>query len=390
MVTRTKSARAAAEAEFLPADEIERKAQAMAAQTLMSMPEQEYIEPEPEPDDVALQTVLSELGADGTNAKVNVYQLDTMKNKAFVGAFLPSEFSLENVQKQYGPGDYEIRVYDNRGLKTRRIIKIAEPKKQEQLPVMHAQNETAKLIEVMQSGFNQMGQTFAQALGQLAQSQPKPKTTLETLQEMRMMREIMGFNSQPQNSVDPLKILEIATGLAEKITPRVGEPGTGEVILEAIKNFGPMLSNGFGQAAQQNALPSPVMRNPAAPVIPLQQNPIQSPTNEGDEQMNIMKKYYLNLLIAQAQANNDPVTYANMMLDVIGEEKSLAMVNTPDWFELLCKEEPRAVNYRLWFESMRAIIIELTGPEDDAITGENSTSESAPDVPRTSQAESNG
>ena len=369
MVTQTKTrARRAVEAEFLPADEAERRAQNIAAQSMMQIPEPEYAEPEPqepEPDDIALQTVLSELGADGTSAKVNVYQLDSMKNKAFVGAFMPTEFSLENVQKQYGPGDYEIRVYDIRGLKTRRIIKIAEPKKQQEIIVYNPAMETGKIIETMQAGFAQMGNMFAQALGQLANNQPKPKSTLETLREMQMMKDVMGLNSQPQQT-DPMRVLEIATGLAEKITPRVGEPGTGEVILEAIKNFGPMLMSGMQQQAQiprsqipaliQNPIPQPMQQNPV--------NPENQPTTESDE-MNLMKKYYLALLIKQAEANNEPMTYANMMLDVIGDDKALELVNAQNWFELLCAEEPRAAKYRPWFEDMRSCILDLTKPETD-------------------------
>jgi hypothetical protein len=349
--------------EFIPSDEAERRAQIEAGQLMATIPDHVDIpEYEPEPDDIALQTVLSELGADGSNAKVNVYQLDAMKNKAFVGAFLPTEFSLENVQKQYGPGDYEIRVYDNKGLKTRRIIKIAEPKMTvSNLPVTGIGD--AKILETMQNGFKEMGAMFANALAGIASNQPKPKTTMEMLQEMQLMREIMGVNNAPAQTADPLQMVEMAMSLAEKIQPRIGEPGTGEVILEAIKNFGPMIATGLQKAQTENVTRPVIQQNPVPQIS-------QSPVNEGQDEMNVMKKYYLNLLIAQATNDNDPYTYANMLLDVVGDEQALQFVNTPDWFERLCSEDARAANFRPWFDRMRAAILDLTSPDETGISSE--------------------
>jgi len=372
--------------EFISQEEAERMAQVAAGRALAaSMPEPEpEIQPEDDPDDIALANVIADLGGPGIDAKVNVYHLDGNRNKAFARAYLPAEFSLESVQQEFGPGDYEIHVRKDGKLATRKVLRIAAPKNQ---PVNSAPNsgmETARVIEAMQNGFKEMGTMFATALAGLASNQPKPKTTMEMLQEMQLMREIMGVNNAPvAPSSDPMHVMELAMNLAEKIQPRVGEPGTGEVIMEAIKNFGPMLAQGMQNAPRpvmipqlsQNPVPAPSQITPAQEI----QAPITQPVME-DNQMNIARKYYMNLLIANAEADNDPTTYAQLMIDLVGENAATEFVNAPDWFEKLCAEEPRAQNHKVWFDEMRGIIQELTKPDEPAID-KDSKPEQVPNVP---------
>lgn len=382
-------------AEFVSKEDAERMAQEAAGRVLMTMPEPEPEPPaEPDPDDVALANVLSELGSSNTEAKVNVYHLEgPAKNRAFIGALLPSEFSMEKIQTDFGPGDYEIRVYSTGGLLTRKVIKIAAPKAQAVLmPPQNSGLETGKIIETMQHGFEQMNSAFMKTLETLTANQPKPKTTLEMLQEMQMMRELLGGNQPAQVAPDPMKLFEMATTIADKIQPRVGEPGAGEVIMEAIKNFGPMLT----QAAAQRQTP-PALMPPNMPggMPMLQQNPVMVPpmeasqtagqtapqvTTENDE-MNFARRMYLNLLISNAEADNDPATYAKLMLDVAGETQALEFANRPDWFGELCKEEPRAANFRPWFDELRDAVLELTKPDETDITGGNQATDAPASPP---------
>jgi len=86
---------------------------------------------------------------------------------------------------------------------------------------------------------------------------------------------------------------------------------------------------------------------------------------------------YLNMLIANAHADNDPATYAQLMIDLVGDEAAIQFANAPDWFEQLCAEEPRAANFRKWFEELRIVVLELTKPEvPDMNTGDEIKPES--------------
>lgn len=369
--------------EVLPPDIEEREYQTAMGRQMMQFPDPEPVIPEiPEddPDDIALANVIADLGGPGVDAKVNVYQLDANRNKAFVRSYLPAEFSLENVQSEYGPGDYEIHVRKEGKLATRKVLKIATPKNQPPAPVAQIDNSRA-IIESMQNGFKEMGAMFANALAGLAANQPKPKTAMETLQELQMMKEIMGGNQPAAPATDPLAMVTLAMELAEKIQPRVGEPGTGEVIMEAIKKFGPLL----GQAAQrQQAAPIMVpqlahVQTPAPHVVNSQgQALMNNPDNPAIQQqetdeMNLARKMYLNLLVSNAKADNDPSTYANLMLDLAGEQAALEFANDPQWFEKLCAEEPRAAEFRTWFDELRLTVLELTKPEETGIHEGNET-----------------
>jgi hypothetical protein len=360
--------------EFVSREDAERMAQEAAGRVLMTMPEPEPETPsEPDPEDIALANVLSELGSSNTEAKVNIYQFDGQKNRAFIGAMLPAEFSMEKIQADFGPGDYEVRVYSTGGLLTRKVIKIAAPKlPANALPVSAPALETGKIIETMQSGFEKMATMFAGALQNMTANQPKPKTTMEMLQEMQLMREIMGGNAPAAPGPDPMRLFEMATEIADKIQPRQGEPGAGEVILNAIKQFGPVLAQAAANRPQpvitQPALPSPPVLNPVTPVAPS--------TEPESDQMSIARKMYLNMLIANAHADNDPATYAQLMIDLVGDEAAIQFANAPDWFEQLCAEEPRAANFRKWFEELRLVVLELTKPEvPDMNTGDENKPE---------------
>jgi hypothetical protein len=345
--------------EFLPADHEIRDEQALIAQQFMAAPE---LEDEPDPDDVALGNVLAELGADGADVKVNVYQLDEKKQRAFVGSFLPGDFSQELIQAQFGPGTYAVEVRRDKKWLRKTTIRIAAPRAGVSLSANTAQSaapsDNSKIFEAMQNGFREMGSQFAAALSTLAANQPKAKSTLEMLQEMQMMQQILG-GAAPKGP-DPMAIFEMATTIASKLTPREGDAGAGEIILEAIKNFGPVLQN----AASANANPAPPVPVPA-PVLPSSPTPVPPRAAPGQnqteqDQTEMMKRVYMNMLIGNAQVENDPMTYASMALDTVGEVAALEFINAPGWFEKIVEYDSRAANYRPWFEQLRLDIIELT------------------------------
>lgn len=383
--------------EFIPLDEAERMAQAAAGKALAAMPDiEEYLEDQSDPDEIALENVLSELGSSGADAKVNVYQLDDKKNRAFVGSFLPGDFSIEQIQLQYGAGEYAVEVRKDKKWLKKTTVKIAAPRNINAMaaPLPVTGIGDTKILETMQAGFKEMSAMFANALGGLVANQPKPKTAMEMLQELQMMKEIMGVNNQPAApAADPMQMMEIAMSLAEKIQPRVGEPGTGEVIMEAIKGFAPLLQQGLQNQRQTAPVMMPQLQHnpvittsqhiripenmPANPDAPM--TPVSTPTGE-DEQMNLARKMYLNLLVSNAQANNDPSTYANLMLDLAGEQAALEFANDPQWFEKLCAEEPRAANFREWFDELRMMVLELTKPENEGINeGDKANNGPTPD-----------
>ena len=321
--------------------------------------------PELAPEDMALENILADLGGDGADASVHVYRVSPGKPNAFVGQFGPLEFSMEHLQANFGPGDYKIHVRQNGRLRANRMISIAAPRN----PVQIApQNQTRDndVLNVMREGFQNMATMMQRTIETMAMMQPKQKTTRDMLEEMALMKSVFN-NDAPRQ--DPMQVIELAATLADKITPRSGEVGNGEILLEAIKNFGPMLAAGAA-SSMQPAAPMPfhapqILQNPVAPIAPQTANP----TPENDPMF--MMKMYLNVFISHAENDHHPDTYAEVVLDTVGEEKALEFLNAPGWFDKLAELNPRVREPKIqqWLYELRRVIIDLTSPDETGIDG---------------------
>lgn len=330
-----------------------------------------------DPVDIALSNVLADLGGE-SDAKVNVYLVEPGKGNSFVGTFDPVSFSIEAIQQTYGAGEYKIHVRQDGRLVANRTVRIAATKSNvTALPMQNNNAEISKLAEAMNAGFQQMGNMLAQTVQAIAGNQPKAKTTQEMLQEMMLMKQLLEPASQPQpaNQMDMfMKGLEFA----KDITPREGDPGAGEIILEAIKNFGGMLNQ-----AKTGAAPVSHMAMPMQPSFPPMVQPVTMPSPQAvqspipeiqpatEDNMSLVKKMYLATLLSNAKADNDPMTYASMAVDLQGEAAAAEFANNPRWFELLCAELPEAKDFRPWFDEMREnvlLIVSQTNSDTGILT----------------------
>lgn len=306
-----------------------------------------------------INNVLAELGGEN-DAKINVYKIDPGKQQAFVGSFAPSNFSVETLQMTYGAGDYSVQVRSGGRIRTRRNISIAEPLRQNQLQVLQPQNVDNKLVDVMNDGFKQLATMFLDGLNRLATNQPQPKSTTDTLHELALMKQVLGGGNNSENGLDQfMKGLEFA----KQITPREGEPSGSEVLMKAVETFAPIL-----QTMKENQshsfpgqIPTYVPQN-----LPVQ-NPVDNlaPLNKPEnlpesDPVSLQESIYLNLLVQNAKADNDPTTYANMALDILGTEKALEYVNHPDYLKILLEKKPEAEPYMAWFIEFKDLVNELS------------------------------
>jgi hypothetical protein len=69
------------------------------------------------------------------------------------------------------------------------------------------------------------------------------------------------------------------------------------------------------------------------------------------------------MLIKNAANDNDPVTYANVILDLVGGEKANELLNRDDWFTWLVEQDARVQSYQQWFIELRAIVLDLASQE---------------------------
>jgi hypothetical protein len=375
---------------------------------------------EQEQEDEAIESAIAELGTSGSDAKINVYLLEPGKGSAYVGAYDPSNFSIEDIQRTYGPGEYKIHVRRGKTILKNKIIKIAAPK----IPLVSAglpNQSIEKLAETMNAGFNGLTQMITQTVQAIAANHQPQKTTEEMLREMQLMKEILGpSNNAPHNDSNTLDMFLRGVEFAKELAPRDSEVTTNELILEGVKHFGGAFAamkqiqangaipHGAMPQAPINNTPRNLAQQTQAPQIPINtQTPspnvvIEKPladtpgpllsqnsgaissteSQEGNtmqanlepllqqsvEQIDMMKTIAMQTLLANAKAGNDPETYANLALDMMGDEYCIAFASAPDWFEKLCAQIPDAAPYRAWFEEMRDCILELTDLKANANT----------------------
>lgn len=337
----------------------------------------------PDEGENALLNIIAELGG-AIDAKVNVYRAEKgSRQMAYVGSYDACDFSLDAIKQEYGGGTYRIHARKDGQLVTNRLITVAEPKNPAPV-IAHAAPalDQSQLLQTMQQGFAALGASLLEGISRLIPP-PQPlapvKTTQEMLQEMMLMKQLLAPSENAAPAVNQFDVFKQGMEFAANITPREGDVGTNELMLETIKTLGPV----FGQALQKG----PAMSEPQAPIPMLaapQVNPIAYPNPQphaqpdplpqpGEPDVSIQEKMFFNLLISAAKSDADPSTYAALALDMVGDENAIKLVNLPDWFERLIERDGRAIAYRPWFEEMRTNIFLLTGDTPPDIPESNPT-----------------
>jgi hypothetical protein len=335
----------------------------------------QMIQPEASDEgDSALLNIIADLGG-SIDAKVNVYKASKgSRQMDYVGSYDAPDFSLDALKAEYGGGSYRIHVRRDGQLVANRLLSIAEPKNQPHIqPQAAPQIDPAQLLSVMQQGFQTLGQSLLEGVARLIPPPQAQKTTQEMLQEMMLMKQLISpGEAAPQK--DPFEVFQQGMAFAKDLTPREGDVGTNEVMLEALKVLAPVLGSALQKPAfdpRQTSpgivppaqLSSPALGQhvPAAQPLSHPLNPsIAAPQPEGVPEMSLQEKMFFNTIIAAAKADADPSTYSALVLDLIGNDQALQLVSMPDWFEQLVAREPRAFAYREWFDEMRENIYLLT------------------------------
>lgn len=322
-------------------------------------------------DDLALANTLAQIGEDESNAKVFVYKIDkATKLEAFAFETSPAEFAtggLTEIGKRYGGGEYRIRVYADGRILTHKRIAIME---QKEMP----QSAPVNIAADLQGLFAQQQSAMLEGFKMLAESlkpapQPPAPTMLEQMETFARLQSLMGGN-QRQPGPDFGQLLDILKQGME-MGRGAGEQSMLDVLMRGIETFGPAITEAVKTGAVNQ--PAPMMHAPApaiaAPVPAIQ---TAAPTNEDEMGIlrNAMLKQAINFLVKQAEAGNDPDTYANMVLDQMDENALKDFVNRPDWLEFLAQFNPavKVPENQAWFADLRILLIAYLTPDEDSGT----------------------
>lgn len=331
------------------------------------------------PEEREISEVLAELGA-SDDAVVNIYRTIPGRDGRggeYVDTVHPSMFSLSWLRDTYGPGTYRVHVRSGGKLIGNRAVKIAEPRGlapvhgMPTVPIQAGADKLEKLVETMNSGFQHISTILAQALSQMAQRPPE-KTTLEMLQEMKMMREIFAPPAQALVGLDPLKSFELfkqGIEFAKEILPREGEPTPTEILMDAVKTFGPAIVDAVKHQQQLS------MSTPATPTPHVETAAQSLPPPKQEDENVMLIKFYLQQLIKLASENRDPGLYAELIYDQAPADLLRQIVELPDPVQYLAAFNADVLQHRVWFEELASALKDLINSENAAMLAETSAME---------------
>jgi hypothetical protein len=334
----------------------------------------------------ALESLYSELDIEPQMGQVQVFisKIDAATGKeARIWQGTPIDYDLHALAKRFGSAEYRVKVFvpNETGRVAQRGNKVF---KMELDPADDAR------IEMMRKGITQpapapsitpegIAALVAQAVKQAMPVPVAPAANpLDIIKGLADVFKNMMPTAQPgMNALDALKtaasiIREMRgdDGDREPLARGVNASGM-DVFMKLIDKFGPTLlavaqSGQPGQPAQPAALSAPVhvagAGNGEAAIV------------EDDAVLKF--KMGLAFLVSQAMADNDPSTYAAMILDNVPEADIDKFLANDAWLDYLAGFEPRVKNFDKWFTELREAVIALradtlaegAGATPDALT----------------------
>lgn len=324
------------------------------------------IPPDPElPEDLALMSLLQELGASDADAKVSVYRVQPGTRKVvYVQSYLPEEFSLDRLQVDLGAGDYRVQVRSGTRLRANKLISVDDapgkaPEIVASITPQSGNDAISKLAEMMAQGFSQLGQIMAQT-AQRPQIDPESMRR-GMMQDMLMMKQLFD-RPAPENGADKaIEMLMKGMELAKEINPSDRESGPMDVVMEALKSFAPTLAAAANQPAPVQPAYSPVPFNPPPETAPQMESPDMNVKEMAARQM---LRPHVNFLLKQAIAKKDPALYADLIIDQAPDEllKTVITQTDDEVLRFLTRVNHAVQEHGEWFTALlKEMRLGLTG-----------------------------
>jgi hypothetical protein len=331
----------------------------------------ELVQPEPEFEEPEsklrpLDEVLAELGGlDGGH--VQVRRLDSRGGPPeFVGNYRPEEVTgeaslLQQIQDDFGGGEYLIHVRDGSGFKANRRIKVAERRRA--APDAGA-STVAAAVDRMQSQFAQLLQAVV-ARPQASEGDTEEKV----LARMKLMADIV--RPQGGQGTDAQALMEtLARGieLGQQIAGGGGGGGGGDstaVMVQSLKTFESLFRSipprpAPGARPVRPAAPATAMPAATAEAVP------QVAAPEAEDARVTAMRTLLQVVLTGAARNGDPELYAELVADQVGADGVAELLRLPDPVAMLVQFDPAAEQHREWLAELVSELQELQEGADDA------------------------
>jgi hypothetical protein len=298
-----------------------------------------------EPD--AYAKIRSYCSTVGTDDSLGIYRQLPQKQEMFICKIDADEFDPETIKARFGGGTFIIKGYDDHNkIRLRQFISI------EGDPIVETNKPALALVPVdppfnMQSLLAILQENNKMLLASIAQSQPQPKTTVQVLEEMKLMRDIFAPAAAPQTNL--VEMLKLGMSLQ-------GGGGDNAWVGQMIEVFGKPIVEGMVAAKAQGAVPAtPARPAIAAPVAAHKQT-------EEEPAVNIILRGYIKMVATAAAANEDVIEYADTILNMVPASQLPeveALLRADDWQTKMAAYTPAVNQYPVWFANLRNTLIQF-------------------------------
>lgn len=334
--------------------------------------------------DVELQGLLSELGT-LEDHRVRVRRLEPKPAQA-CETYESSDFSIERVRIDYGPGLYQCTIVKPNGqAKTHRRVSIAAKLATGTNVAVTPATDSTAMLKLMMEMNRERGESFmkwaallspvlaAAVTGYFARPRSERKDidvgTLQTqfMQQMALAKEMFGAKDSANGIETFIKAIE----LVKDLSPNGGSENDGVMGLigKALPLITQLLPNKATPTSAVAQRPQPVIipPDPESPAL------MDSINIEEQENMNLLTwvRHQLVHLLDKAARGKDFELYGDVLLEelpeAIASETLLTMLEDEHWFDKLALLESRIREHRQWFQELRDYVMqELRAIKEEA------------------------
>jgi hypothetical protein len=253
---------------------------------------------------------------------------------------------LENLRRDFGGGDYRLRVYVKGKVKANRLFTVASKIGGDGGAVSGDSN-----LRLVMDRMEKMNQQML-ALAGTANSAGSSRQ--EMIQEMLMMKQL--FDSPARGSGGVGELLEMVQGLKSlgiKIGGDVEDSGSGFGGL--LELMGPVIAN-----MQTKQIVAPVVTGEANQRLVSRETMPKASVKVEKSDMSIALNFGLDQMIKAAAKGCDPANYAGMIVDNVPQSVIDGFFGDDRGFDKLVQLKPAIANYKDWFlllgEHVKAVL----------------------------------
>jgi hypothetical protein len=290
-------------------------------------------------------------GSKDSKASVKLYRVRDDGKIGFCRSYTPEEFelgSLDLIARQWGPGNYEIRVYgQNASGKTGVLARDTI--------IVEAASESLPGPALEQSTLGRILERLEQRIATVETAKPDPVADFQrTLAMLATVKDLFA-PAVPVSPASMVKELAETLGVLKMVREEIEpSPVPDDPLAASLPRVLDLIAGAQKAAPVAEAFPSvQVPQLPASP--PMAQNPPE--TDEAD-----MMKLAFAWLIGEAKKDAPVDAPADTIYERAPDEL-LALLKTANWFEQLTTVHPAIAPYRAWFTRLRDEILRIEREE---------------------------